>query len=270
MQKLLSEAIVTAILAGKKILEFYGRTEYELKDDRSPITQADIASNELIIRHLSKIAPFPICTEESLISLQERSNNEFYWLVDPLDGTKDFLAQTDHFTVNIALMRKHYPIFGIIYIPALEKLYAGGEKFGFYGLRNENLKTFLDSPSWKKLNVLRYCQYSRLRLIGCDSKFHSSVEGLEFFKKYNLKKYIIGSSVKFCTLGLGLVDIYPRFNGSKEWDTAAGDAILRSVGGFLYDLKTQDILQYGKEDLKNNFFIAFAPILKNIYKDFLR
>lgn len=270
MKVLLSEAIATAILAGDKTLEFYHKKmDYQLKDDLSPITQADLESNALIIDSLKQISSFPICTEESPISLQERKSSECYWLVDPLDGTKDFIAKTNHFTINIALMQNDIPIFGIVYIPAIQRLYAGGEEFGFWGLVGEGLHSFVLFPQWEKLIKLKYQEHSCKKLRGCDSKFHSTQEGLEYFKRYHLRKLVIGSSVKFCALSLGIVDIYPRFNGSKEWDTAAGDAILRSVGGFLYDLKTQKVLQYGKEDLKNNFFIAFSPRLKSSYQDFL-
>lgn len=269
MKELLAKAIVTAIVAGEKILKYY-KTEinYKIKEDFSPITQADLESNECILEAMK--SAFPICSEERPISLQERRSSEYYWLIDPLDGTKDFLAQSDHFTVNIALMQKDIPIFGIIYIPAMRRLYAGGEGIGLYELRGEGLKDFSISPKWKKLHKIHYHRYPRTKLIGCDSKFHSTDVGEKFFQQFHLKQMIIGSSVKFCAMGLGIVDIYPRFNGSKEWDTAAGDAILRSVGGFLYDLKTQKILQYGKEDLKNNFFIAFSPRLRESYKDFLR
>lgn len=270
MRRLYSEVIAIAILAGEKILKHYGRVGYELKDDLSPITQADIESNAFIIKSLKNLGTYPICTEESPISLQERNESEFYWLVDPLDGTKDFIAQTDHFTVNIALMQNHIPIFGVVYIPAMKKLYAGGEEIGFWGLRGGEVDEFTNQPKWEKLRKLWHKEYSHIQFIGCDSKFHSTQEGLEFFEKYKIIKKSIGSSVKFCSLALGVVDIYPRFNGSKEWDTAAGDAILRSVGGFLYDLKTQNILRYGKKDLKNNFFIAFSPRLKNTYQDFLK
>lgn len=271
MKKIFAEATAVAITAGEKILKYYKKSiDYELKDDLSPITKADLESNAYILESLKILSDFPICTEESPISLQERMSNEFYWLVDPLDGTKDFLAQSDHFTVNIALMQKDKPIFGVICIPALKKLYVGGEQIGFWGLRGEGLKSFSLSPKWEKLRRMHYHQYPRSKFIGCDSKFHSTNIGESFFQQHCLRKMTIGSSVKFCALGLGIVDIYPRFNGSKEWDTAAGDAILRSVGGFLYDLKTQDILQYGKEDLKNNFFIAFTPRLKNVYRDFLK
>lgn len=270
MKILLSEAIAIAILAGEKTLEFYhGGVDYQLKEDLSPITQADLESNTLIVDSLKKVSSFPICTEESPITLQERKKSEHYWLVDPLDGTKDFIAKTNHFTINIALMKNDTPIFGVVYIPAIQRLYAGGEGLGFWGLAKEELQSFVLSPQWHKLVKLDYQEHSCKRFRGCDSKFHSTQEGLDYFKKHHLRKIVIGSSVKFCALSLGLVDIYPRFNGSKEWDTAAGDAILRSVGGFLYDLKTQKILQYGKEDLKNNFFIAFSPRFGDNYKDFL-
>lgn len=270
MKILLAEVIAIAILAGEKTLRFYGKgIEYHLKDDNSPITQADLESNAFIIESLRGLCDFPICTEETPISLQERKSSEYYWLVDPLDGTKDFIAQTDHFTINIALMRQDIPIFGVVYIPAIKRLYAGGEEFGFWGLSGDELRDFISMPKWGGLIELDYKEHFCKKLRGCDSKFHSTQEGLEFFKRYDLRKCVIGSSLKFCALSLGIVDIYPRFNGSKEWDTAAGDAILRSVGGFLYDLKTQNILQYGKEDLKNNFFIAFSPKLKNRYQDFL-
>ncbi|RDU68637.1 3'(2'),5'-bisphosphate nucleotidase CysQ [Helicobacter cholecystus] len=268
MKKLFAETIAIAIIAGEKILKYYKTNiDYVLKNDFSPITQADLESNDFILESLK--STFPVCSEERFISLQERQRGEYYWLVDPLDGTKDFIAQNNHFSVNIALMKKDIPIFGVIYIPAMKKLYAGGE-IGFWGLKGEEIKYFSLSPAWEKLQRFYYHQYPRSQFIGCDSKFHSTDTGVNFFKQYQLRKMAIGSSIKFCALSLGIADIYPRFNGSKEWDTAAGDAILRSVGGFLYDTKTQEILRYGKEDLKNNFFIAFSPRLKDIYKEFLK
>lgn len=269
MKILYSKCIAIAILAGEKILQNYGRLGFELKEDKSPITQADWISHLTIVDGLREISEFPICSEEKIILSYEREKSEYYWLVDPLDGTRDFIAQTKHFTVNIALMHKNVPIFGVIYIPALKKLYAGGEKIGFWGLRGKDIISFCAHPSWNKLKKLNYNSRTRKHLIGCDSVFHQTDEGRAYFKKHGLRQILVGSSIKFCILSIGIVDIYPRFNGSREWDTAAGDAILRSVGGFLYDLTTKDVLQYGKEDLKNNFFIAFSPRLINSCKYFL-
>lgn len=279
MQTLLIEAILLAICAGQNIMRFYkSENAYWIKDDLSPLTQADLASNQIIIEGLRKQSHFPICTEESPISVIQRQKGEFYWLVDPLDGTKDFLARNHHFTVNIALMEsfRDIPVFGIIYAPALRRLYCGGEEFGVFHLKSNHLLRFLEQPVWSNLKIPNLFYKKEKNLIGCSSVFHHTQESEFFFHHFNLSKRAIGSSLKFCALALGIADIYPRFNGSKEWDIAAGDAILRGSGGGIIDFKTQERICYGKDDFKNNFFIAFSPLIfgkrdffQNISFDFL-
>lgn len=254
------EAILSAIEAGKAIMGHYRKVvNIVYKEDQSPLTEVDLQSHQIIAKRLSYF--FSVCSEEEPISLLDRNRGEYYWLIDPLDGTKDFLAQTDDFTVNIALMTSgdHQPIFGVIYAPARNELYFGGEGIGSF--RVIDIDGFYERKELDCIRKILPSKQGRNFLIGCDSIFHSTEETTKFFIQNQMHKIKIGSSLKFIALCDGRADIYPRFNGSKEWDTAAGDAILRGIGGIVFDLKAQQRLQYGKENFKNNYFIA-TPRLK--------
>jgi 3'(2'), 5'-bisphosphate nucleotidase len=238
---MLNEIIKISIDAGNKIMNFYDSSiDIYDKSDNSPVTAADIAANNFITDAVSKISDFPIISEEAFDFVKQRPQYGVFWLVDPLDGTKDFIAHNGQFTVNIALIENCNPILGVVFAPALGDVYYASINNGAF--KNEN-------------SIFNKRDSSEI--IGTYSCFHSTTETVDFFKKYNItniKKY--GSSIKLCKIAEGEVDIYPRFNGTKEWDTAAGHIILNEAGGEIIDLVTNKEMIYNKPSIENNFFIA--------------
>jgi 3'(2'), 5'-bisphosphate nucleotidase len=238
----IQKVISIAKEASVEIMNIYNSKDFEidLKDDNSPVTRADLVANKIIIDGLSKISDHPILTEESPVNYEIRKNWDKYWLVDPLDGTKNFIAKKGGFTVNIALIENHNPVLGVVYVPITDDIYYAEIAKGAY---KNNKKIFNNS--------------SRINLIGADSVFHSTKETQMFFTKNNIhdvREY--GSSIKICKLAEGVIDVYPRLNGTKEWDTAASHIIANEAGCKLIDIRTQKELTYNKINIKNNFFIA--------------
>jgi 3'(2'), 5'-bisphosphate nucleotidase len=237
------DAIMKIVLeTGKKILRLYETPMcIQKKQDDSPVTAADLVANKFISEEIAKVSSFPIVSEENYDFDKPRQHYQIFWLVDPLDGTKDFIAHNDQFTVNIALVENGTPVLGVVGLPAFGDIYYASKGGGAFknGKRIFNRR---NDPS---------------DIIGVDSHFHSSEETVVFFKKHHItsiKKY--GSSIKFCKIAEGEIDIYPRFNGTKEWDTAAGHVILNEAGGEIIDLTTNEEMIYNKPSIKNNFFLA--------------
>ncbi|MBO4520793.1 MAG: 3'(2'),5'-bisphosphate nucleotidase CysQ [Alphaproteobacteria bacterium] len=240
---MLDEVIKLAKAASEKILEIYDAHTYtvSIKEDDSPLTQADIASNKIIQEGLAKLSDIPVISEETFDFEKPRPHYEKFWLVDPLDGTKDFIARNGQFTVNIALVENRVPVLGVVAIP------VSGDVF--YAEKGKD--AFQNGTKISCENI------SRKEVIGTDSCFHSTEQTLAFFKEHNItniKKF--GSSIKLCKIAAGEIDIYPRLNGTKEWDTAAGHVILNEAGGEIIDLVTNREMEYDKPSVKNNFFIA--------------
>ena len=278
MQDLLFQSAMSAIKAGELVLKYYDLEEFALKSDSSPITKADLESNALLTQELLANSPYKVCSEEAILDYEERKNLEYYWLIDPLDGTKDFLAKNGGFTINIALIHKNRPILGVVFAPAFGLLYMALEGFGSFKVQIESqkdstqgiqfLSTLQDLKDKKvRLNGERVAQESAL--IACDSMFHSTQETQDFIQKYHLKVQKYGSSLKICALAEGKADIYPRFNGTSEWDIAACDIILQEAGGAILDCKSKKPLEYNKLSVRNNYFVAFAKMQVGgeIYKD---
>lgn len=234
--------------AGDSIMKIYNSADlkFELKKDNSPLSKADILSNELISSKLKKISNYPILSEEAKFNYDVRKNWKRYWLIDPLDGTKEFLSKKSDFTVNISLISNNEPILGVIYAPFYKNI--------FFALKN--------CGSFKN-NKKIFNRSKRKKLIGTDSFFHSSKATSDFFKNNEIEDVKrIGSSLKFCDLAAGEVDIYPRFNGSKEWDIAAAHIILKEAGCNILDLTTMAEPKYNKKKISNNFFVAYRNNLK--------
>jgi 3'(2'), 5'-bisphosphate nucleotidase len=251
---MLDKIIEIAKQAGEKILEIYKSENFEInfKDDMSPVTMADLDSNSIIMRGLKQVSGFPVVSEEAAVEYVARKDWRRFWLVDPLDGTKDFIAKNGQFTVNIALIDGDTPVLGVIYIPARNDAYWAERGGGAYrnGVKIYNLSTRTD-------------------LIAADSVFHSSAETKTFLEKNNITDIKrLGSSIKYCALAEGVIDIYPRFNGTKEWDTAAGQVILCEAGCKIIDLSTKQNLKYNKPDIRNNFFIALRGDLELNYENY--
>ena len=222
--------------------------QHELKLDGSPVTQADLAAHQVIAQGLAALTPkIPVVSEEGHVALDQPGHSTF-WLVDPLDGTREFVAGSDEFTVNIALIEHETPVFGVVYVPMTTELFWGGPKIGAWVERDaaqEPLQVALPALP----NVTR-----PLRVLA--SKRHLNAETQAFLAKLGPIDVVnAGSSLKFCRIAQAQADLYPRLGPTCEWDTAAAQAVLEGAGGYVYDLSGVP-LKYGKPDPLNPFFIA--------------
>lgn len=256
IQHLLELAKRAALQAGKAILEVYASGDFgvEKKSDQSPLTLADKAAHAIIASHLTETG-LPILSEEgSHIPYEERKSWEWFWLVDPLDGTKEFIKRNGEFTVNIALIHYNTPVAGIIYAPCLDVLYYGSKETGVYKI--ENGKQLQLSFIAKKRTIEELQQKEQITIVA--SKSHMNEETRSFIDQFqNANFSSMGSSLKLMLLAEGVADIYPRIAPTMEWDTAAGHAILRSLNMGVYQTDLQTELLYNKEELLNPSFIAF-------------
>ena len=258
--------------AGKAILDVY-QSDFaiEHKEDRSPLTLADRRSHEVITESIARLREMqiPVLSEEGKnIPYEERRSWDLFWLVDPLDGTKEFIKRNGEFTVNIALIQKGRPVLGVIYIPVMDIFYFGSGGLGSYCLDNAtvlsagSLEEILNSASKLPL-VMR--QAPCVTVVG--SRSHMSVETEHFINDLKARHGEIevisaGSSLKFCLIAEGKADIYPRFAPTMEWDTAAGQAIVEQAGGTVLTADAGGPLRYNKESLLNPWFIATGMDLK--------
>jgi len=248
-EKLLDNIINISYQAGRAILEIYHTPFFDVsfKEDSSPITQADTLATDLICAALTKLTPnIPIVCEE----IENKSiNGNVFWLVDPLDGTKEFINRNDEFTVNIALIENNLPVLGIVYVPALNLLYGGivGEG-AFKELEGQRLPIHVQSTTTSEMIVV------------C-SRSHGDLEQIKTFLPSFVKSSFlaVGSSLKFCKVAEGSAHLYPRLGRTMEWDTAAGQAILMAAGGCVTSL-AGDTLIYGKKNFENPHFIASPAI----------
>lgn len=262
MNDLLRLAISASIEAGLEILNIYNAPfEIEYKADESPLTTADTAANKIIMKHLSQ-TDIPVLSEEGRsIPYQERKNWTKLWIVDPLDGTKEFIKKNDEFTVNIALIQEGKPILGVIYAPVLDELYYGEQNLGAFKV-SEASKRFSNN----KLNG--NAQRLPLPSIKTDfgvvaSRSHLSPETSAYIDEMKTTRSVQiitkGSSLKLCMIAEGVADVYPRFAPTSEWDIAAGHAIVNAAGGKIVQAaNSEKELFYNKEDILNPNFIAFA------------
>ena len=223
----------------------------EQKSDKSPLTAADKAANDIICDGLRKLpGNFPIISEENKqIPYEVRKDYTYCWMVDPLDGTKEFIKRNGEFTINIALLRHNAPVLGIIHIPVTDITYFGCYQYGAFRLIDGN---------WEKIECRSFDSSDENLDIIC-SRSHLSgptKEYIDKFKDPNLKSR--GSSLKFLEIAEGNADIYPRIAPTMEWDTAAAHIILQEAGGQLLEFATGQPLQYNKENLLNPDFIAYG------------
>ncbi len=244
MIKKLLEIIETA---NNKILEIYNSDDFdvELKSDNSPLTKADKAANEIIVKGLEKYFPqIPVISEEEKeVSYDLRKVYNRFFLVDPLDGTKEFIKRNGEFTINIALIEDRYPILGVVSAPVLDTVYYGSKEDGAYKI--ENNKT-------EKISVNKD---KSAGMITVQSRTHSGDAEKEFYSKYNVIDSISkGSSLKFCMVAEGKAHLYYRSGPTMEWDTAAGQVVLEAAGGYVFTGKKRFI--YNKENLLNPGFVA--------------
>lgn len=245
--ELIASLLTIAEDAGQAILAVYDEpVELTVKADESPLTQADRASHKLIEQRLQALTPqWPVVSEESDENLKaQRPLFSVYWLVDPLDGTKEFIKRNGEFTVNIALIVDGCAVFGVVGVPVQNKVYWGGKEYGCW------LK---DSTGTSRLAVTKSKQ-APLRVVG--SRSHVNGETAEYLKKLGAHELVsIGSSLKFCLLAEGKADLYPRLGPTCEWDTAAAQAVLEGAGGTVETLEGKP-LRYSKPDVLNPWFIA--------------
>ncbi len=276
--QLCSIAIKASIEAGEAILKHY-LSDYiiEYKTDNSPLTIADNDSHEVIKKHLSKIN-LPILSEEgSSIHYDERKNWLKFWLVDPLDGTKEFINKNGEFTVNIALIENSVPIIGVIFVPVTNLLYFAVEGSGSYRLDITRLNRELIN----KAEISDFLQYSEklpveikrpVTIVG--SRSHQNPDNTRLINRISdlfddVKIINVGSSLKFCKIAEGAADFYPRLGPTMEWDTAAGDAIARYAGARVIKYQSKDDLKYNKENLLNPYFQVVTKQYYNLISELL-
>jgi 3'(2'), 5'-bisphosphate nucleotidase len=248
LEILLEEVCAIARDAGSAILEVYG-TDFavQLKDDRSPVTLADREADRIIRRRLDDLQPrLPVLSEETSPDAQ-RLDWRSYWLVDPLDGTREFLKRNGEFTVNIALVSEHRAVLGVVYAPAIGELYFGAIDHGAWAQRAAG------SP--RAIRVSR--AEDVLRVVG--SRSHPGSELAAYVARLGPHEWrAMGSSLKICLIACGEADVYPRFGPTSEWDTGAAQAILESAGGRMIDLAGQPLRYNTKAHLLNPHFLAFG------------
>ena len=248
-----------SVEAGRVILDFYNKNlNITFKADESPLTQADLASHKLITDSIKKITPnIPILSEEEFIEWDLRKKWKKYWLIDPLDGTKEFIKKNGEFTVNIALIENNRPTLGVIYAPVSNELYFAKKNFGSYKILTSKQLNTLDNA--KKISI-KINKTNKVKIIG--SRSHSNPILQKWVSK-NFNDFQIlqkGSSLKFCLIAEGFADIYPRFGPTSEWDIAAGHIILEEAGGKLKSIYNKEILYNEKEDILNPNFFAYNNI----------
>ena len=261
MEKLLTTAIEAALKAGKAIMEVYA-TPFEVytKDDASPVTQADLRASN-IIKETLKPTGLPFVSEEDLPP--DRSQYNRYWLVDPLDGTVEFVNRNGEFTVNIALIDDKQPVLGVIYAPVTDTIwYANGEHWTQDRGRKTEDKMFSDISS--QSFVFSPSSFVSRPFTVLVSRSHRTPEVDEYINKVlrpvhpDLVIDTQGSSLKFARLAEGTADVYVCYSKTKEWDTAAADAILRAAGGKVLRISDGQPLEYSKKEYPNPPFVAWA------------
>ncbi len=255
--RIILELLNIAIDAGKEIIKIYdNEIIVNSKEDDSPLTEADINSNNLIFRRLKELdSSIPLLSEETLVAWNKRNTWNKYWLIDPLDGTKEFINRNGEFTVNISLIENNHPIFGVIYSPVKSLLYYAIKDNGSYKLEtNINIKSL---NNFEKIYVNKN-KNPITKIVG--SRSHPSKQLQTWIEKNfdSFELISVGSSLKFCILAEGKADIYPRFGLTSEWDIAAGHIILEEAGGNIKSTNNQEILYNRKENILNPYFIAYG------------
>jgi 3'(2'), 5'-bisphosphate nucleotidase len=250
-QKYASEVYYITKKAGDIIMDYYsGKIEVLLKEDDSPVTQADLAANKYIVQELKKLTPdIPIVSEENSEDENKKAaKGGLFWIVDPLDGTKSYIKKTGEFTVNIALINKDEPVGGAIFVPAKNAGYFTAEDGNSYKQEKDGLPV-----------QIRVRPEPEEGLVVVASKSHRTPETDEYIEKLSKVHEIVSasSSVKLCLIAEGKADVYPRFGRTMEWDIAAGHAVLQAAGGKVVNTDGSKFV-YAKEDFANPFFIASA------------
>ncbi len=254
LYKIVNNVCAIVIEAGKAIMEIYevaSEVEIQSKADDSPLTNADQKSNEIICEGLALLnEKYPIISEENKeIPYSERCQFKTHWLVDPLDGTKEFIKRNGEFTVNVALIHEQKPILGVVYAPVLKELFWAVKGEGAY-VRKKGETKRLKALDFKMTDPYLKVVCSRSHLNDATKEFVSQLEHPDLVAR--------GSSLKFLILADGAAHLYPRLGPTMEWDTAAAHIILQEAGGQVIDEQTKAPLLYNKENLLNPFFVAYG------------
>lgn len=256
LKTLQEPTIAIAVAAGEKILAIYN-TEFAVahKEDCSPLTEADLAAHRTILRGLEALTPgVPVLSEESReISFAERQRWQRYWLVDPLDGTREFVKRNGEFTVNIALIEGHESVLGVVYAPVTRTLYYACRGQGAYKKEAGAAETAIKTRSWTG---------GVARIAG--SRSHADEHLKSFLSSVGDHELVsMGSSLKFCLVAEGKADIYPRFGLTSEWDTAAAQCVVEEAGGRVTDLNGTPLRYNTKESLLNPYFLVIGDLAAN-------
>lgn len=258
MKNFIDLAIQASLEAGEEIMKIYSSADFgvEMKSDNSPLTIADRASHNVIMRHLSDTV-IPVLSEEGdeITPYEERKGWKRCWIVDPLDGTKEFIKRNGEFTVNIALVEDGQPVFGVIYAPALDTLYYSIPGDGAFVCHSPIANHILENSEKLPSEIMP----DKFTIVG--SRSHSSPETEAYIEEMKAKHGEVdfaasGSSLKFCLVAEGKAHSYPRFAPTMEWDTAAGHAILVAAGGNVMVWPEKTELKYNREQLRNPWFLA--------------
>jgi len=263
IKNLILPVVVAAVEAGFAILEVYNQDfEVEEKEDKSPLTLADKRSHQIIMSHLLPLG-LPVLSEEGKsFEYEVRKQWDYFWIVDPLDGTKEFIKKNDEFTVNIALVKENKPVMGVIYVPVFKQLYFAAVDFGAY------LMTLDSGIDLKKTSLDLLVNKSRLINTGASTSRPYTIVGSRSHATPELEAYVekkrkehetvdfisAGSSLKLCRVAEGSADVYPRLGPTMEWDTAAGHIIAECAGASVFRADNGEPLLYNKENLLNPWF----------------
>jgi 3'(2'), 5'-bisphosphate nucleotidase len=260
--RLLEAMITAAIEAGRAVHEIYrAGFEVALKADDSPVCTADHASEAIILRHLARAAPdTPVIAEEQVAAGHVPALRREFFLVDPLDGTKEFIQRRGDFTINIALVRERTPVLGVVYAPANDSLYAGDVGAG-HAFRSQQSPAAEAAAPRQPIHI-RPAPEGGLTVVA--SRSHASPETEAYLTQYPVARRVpIGSSLKFCLVAAGEADLYPRLGDTMEWDTAAGQAVLVAAGGKVWG-PGGVALSYGKPGFRNPSFIACGALVPQV------
>lgn len=258
-----SKIITLAHQAGKAILAIYNE-DFAIYDkaDASPLTEADLAAHQCILQGLAELTPaIPVLSEESSEeAIQQRREWHRYWLIDPLDGTKEFIKKNGEFTVNIALIENHKPVFGVVHAPALQTTWWGQVGKGAFKRDKEGQET--------SIQVRKRPENTRnWKIVG--SRSHQSEDFKAFMQQYPEAEIIaMGSSIKLCLVAEGSADLYPRLGPTSEWDTAAAQAVVEAAGGQVVEYPNLQPLRYNTnpETLLNPHFLVCADFMTPLFK----
>ncbi len=261
LKRLLDELKEIAIAAGEAILKVSSDdADVSIKTDGSPLTRADMASQKVIQSRIEGLEPvFPVVSEEGNPEEASKGKLARYWLIDPLDGTKEFIKGIGEYTVNIALVKNGIPVLGVIYIPVAGTLYYAGEGLGAWKVEKD------------KEPYIIHCSEAEQPEIAVVSRSHLSVETEEFLLRLGVSNIIKhGSSLKMCAIAEGSADIYPRFGPTCLWDTAAGTAIARQAGCAVVDLEGKELRYETPRGLKHFGFMVYPAKLEGFVKKHIK